>query len=176
MSRIITVAGCVAVVVLAAGAAYAQTDSELIADAVSAGPPAVTANATIKAGDGRVLREGSNGWTCYPGSSALGPMCNRAQWDAALGAFMKREPIDIEEFSISYMLAGEGEALGVSNIDPFATRTRGSVPHCSRPGSRRASAADPAHSRRTPGPEILVVSYRSGALRRGVREARAAPS
>lgn len=27
----------------------------------------------------------------------------------------------MEEFSISYMLAGEGEAIGVSNTDPFAT-------------------------------------------------------
>ena len=28
---------------------------------------------------------------------------------------------EVEEFSISYMLAGEGEAIGVSNADPFAT-------------------------------------------------------
>ncbi len=48
-------------------------------------------------------------------------MCNQAQWDAVLGAFMKKKPVDVKEFSISYMLAGEGEAIGVSNTDPFAT-------------------------------------------------------
>ena len=34
---------------------------------------------------------------------------------------MTKAPIDVTEFSLSYMMAGEGEALGVSNIDPFAT-------------------------------------------------------
>ena len=61
---------------LMVGAVQAEmTDAELIANAESAAPASVTANATIKAGDGRVLREGSSSWTCYPGSSAIGPMC-----------------------------------------------------------------------------------------------------
>ncbi len=34
---------------------------------------------------------------------------------------MTKAPIDVTEFSLSYMMAGEGEALGVSNVDPFAT-------------------------------------------------------
>ena len=71
--------------------------------------------------DGKMLRQGSSSWTCYPGTSAIGPMCNRPQWDTVLAAFMQREPVDVDEFSISYMLAGEGDAIGVSNIDPFAT-------------------------------------------------------
>jgi hypothetical protein len=97
-----------------------MSDAELIAEAESAAPASVTANATIKAGDGRVLREGTSSWTCYPGSVAIGPMCNEAQWDKLLGALMAKEPIDVEEYSVSYMLAGEGEAIGVSNIDPYA--------------------------------------------------------
>ncbi len=48
-------------------------------------------------------------------------MCNRAQWDELLDAMLNKKPIDIKEFSVSYMLAGEGEALGVSNKDPYAT-------------------------------------------------------
>lgn len=107
------------------GAVMARTeqgDASLIAEAESAGPKAVTQNATIKASDGRVLREGTNGWTCYPGSAAIGPMCNRAQWDALLAALQKREPVKVKEFSVSYMLAGEGEAIGASNKDPFATQ------------------------------------------------------
>lgn len=99
----------------------AQSDADLIAEATSAAPESVTKGATIKTADGRVLRQGSNGWTCYPGSSVIGPMCNRPQWDSVLAAMMAKEPVKVEEFSISYMLAGEGEALGVSNKDPYAT-------------------------------------------------------
>ncbi len=98
-----------------------KTDQELIAEAESAGVKAITQNATIKTSDGKVLREGTNDWTCYPGTEAMGPMCNQAQWDSLLGAYMKKEPIEIKELSVSYMLAGEGEAIGVSNTDPFAS-------------------------------------------------------
>lgn len=99
----------------------AQSDAELIANAASAAPSVITDGATFKTADGRVLKEGSNGWTCYPGSEVIGPMCNRPQWDAVIQAVMAKQPVDVKEFSISYMLAGEGEALGVSNKDPWAT-------------------------------------------------------
>lgn len=98
-----------------------QSDAELIASAESAAPESITENATIKTMDGRVLRQGTSSWTCYPETETTGPMCNEPQWDAALAAFMNKEPIDIEEFSVSYMLAGEGDAIGVSNTDPYAT-------------------------------------------------------
>ncbi len=62
---------------LVTGCAQTQaSDVELIADAESAAPESVTKNATIKTAEGRVLRQGSNSWTCYPGSGAIGPMCN----------------------------------------------------------------------------------------------------
>ena len=48
-------------------------------------------------------------------------MYNRPQWDKLLAATLSIKPIDVKEFSISYMLAGEGDALGVSNTDPHAT-------------------------------------------------------
>jgi hypothetical protein len=98
-----------------------ESDTELIAEAESAAPESVTKNATIKTSEGRVLRQGSNSWTCYPGSGAIGPMCNESQWDELIGAVMTQAPIDVQKFSLSYMMAGEGEALGVSNVDPFAT-------------------------------------------------------
>ncbi len=97
------------------------SDAELIAEAESAAPESVTMNATIKTAEGRVLRQGSNSWTCYPGSGAIGPMCNQSQWDKLIEAVMTKAPIDVTEFSLSYMMAGEGDALGVSNVDPFAT-------------------------------------------------------
>lgn len=105
---------------LIATAAHHESDA-LIADAMSAAPPSVSKKATIKDGAGNVLRKGSNGWTCYPGSKAMGPLCNRPQWDAVIQAVMSKSSVDVKEFSVSYMLAGEGEAPGVSNIDPFAT-------------------------------------------------------
>lgn len=109
------------VVTFCAQAQEERSDAELIAEAESAAPASVTENATIKTSDGRVLREGSNSWNCYPGSGAIGPMCNESQWDELIGAVMTQSPIDVQKFSLSYMMAGEGEALGVSNIDPFAT-------------------------------------------------------
>lgn len=98
-----------------------RSDEELIAEAESAAPAVITQNAAIKTMDGRVLREGSNGWICYPGTEMIGPMCNEPQWDTMLGALMSKETPEVNQFSVSYMLAGEGQALGVSNVDPFAS-------------------------------------------------------
>lgn len=122
MKRFVTLVACLALCVSVVGTAHAQrSDAELIADAERAAPAEITENATIKSHDGRVLREGSNGWTCYPGTEAIGPMCNQPQWDKVLAAYAQQQPVDVEELSVSYMLAGDAEAAGVSNIDPFAT-------------------------------------------------------
>ncbi len=103
------------------GLALADDKMETIANAESAAPAAVTANATIKAADGTVLREGSNGYTCYPQQAIIGPMCNEAVWDGLIGAMMNKEDFSPDSFSVSYMLAGEGSAIGNSNSDPYAT-------------------------------------------------------
>jgi hypothetical protein len=122
MKRVVVLAVAVSVCLLATGIARAgMTKNELIASAKSAAPASITKNATIKTMEGEVLKEGSNGWTCYPGSQVIGPMCNQPQWDALLAALMTKAPFDAEEFSVSYMLAGEGDAIGTSNTDPFAT-------------------------------------------------------
>ena len=106
-----------------AGSAHAEKSTKaLIENAVSAAPQVITQDATIKMMDGKVLREGTNGWNCYPETATTGPMCNQAQWDKVLGALMKQEPVTVNEFSVSYMLAGEGDAIGVSNTDPFAPK------------------------------------------------------
>ncbi len=97
-----------------------DTDS-VIASAESAGPSSVTANATIKDSDGTVLREGTNSYTCYPQQEIIGPMCNEAVWDELLGAMLNKKDFNPGSFSVSYMLAGEGTAIGVSNSDPYAT-------------------------------------------------------
>ena len=122
MKRVLFVGTTVILGVLIAGVAQAEKSKrDLIAEAESAAPAAVTKDATIKSADGTVLRAGSNGWICYPQQKIIGPMCNRPQWDKLLHAMLDKKPIDVKEFSVSYMLAGEGEALGVSNTDPYAT-------------------------------------------------------
>jgi hypothetical protein len=104
------------------------TDEEKIADAMSAGPASIAEDATImdypseEGGEYRVLREGTNGWFCFPSSPravAAGmhnSFCDDEVWlefDTAYDA--RREP-QIERVGISYMLQGDA---GVSNTDPF---------------------------------------------------------
>ncbi len=96
-------------------------DATMIDSAKSAGPPSVTTTATIKTPDGKVLQAGSSSYTCYPQQAIIGPMCNEAVWDALIGAMLKKEAFEPDKFSVSYMLAGEGTALGVSNSDPYAS-------------------------------------------------------
>jgi len=106
---------------LGSSLAFAGDEEAMIASAESAGPASVTSKATIKSPDGTVLREGSNGYTCYPQQDAMGPMCNEPVWDALIEAMSSKGSFESDRFSVSYMLAGEGTALGVSNSDPYAT-------------------------------------------------------
>jgi hypothetical protein len=115
------ICSCICLGLLGSSYALAGDKEEMIAGAESAGPASVTADATIKAGDGTVLREGTNSYTCYPQQEIIGPMCNEPVWDALIGAMLNKEDFIPDKFSVSYMLAGEGTAIGVSNSDPYAT-------------------------------------------------------
>ena len=115
------ISACVFAGLLVSSLALAGEDEAMIASAKSAGPASVTSKATIKAPDGKVLQAGSNSYTCYPQQPIIGPMCNEEVWDALIGAMLKKESFEHNKFSVSYMLAGEGTALGVSNSDPYAS-------------------------------------------------------
>ncbi len=115
------ISACVFLGLLGSSLALADDEEAMIASAKSAGPSSVTSKATIKAPDGKVLQTGSNSYTCYPQQKIIGPMCNEAVWDALIGAMLKKESFEHNEFSVSYMLAGEGTAIGVSNSDPYAS-------------------------------------------------------
>jgi len=117
----IMISTCVFLGLVGNNLVLADDNDAMIASAKSAGPVSVTSNATIKAPDGTVLRNGSNSYTCYPQQDIIGPMCNEAVWDALIGAMLSKGNFDSDQFSVSYMLAGEGTALGVSNSDPYAT-------------------------------------------------------
>jgi hypothetical protein len=102
------------------------TDEGKIASAMSAGPEAVTRDATIVDMDAkmnmRTLRQGTNGWTCLPDmptSPGADPMCldkNGMEWAAA---WMSHKEPPKNKMAIGYMLAGGSDA---SNEDPFAEK------------------------------------------------------
>jgi hypothetical protein len=118
-------------VALAAGAGaqqhaapMAMTDEDMIKSAMAAAPEAIAAGAAIVAveadGNMRILRRGSNGFTCLPdnpNSPGSDPMCgdaNAMEWAAAwIG---KKEP-PAGKVGFMYMLAGGTDA---SNTDPYA--------------------------------------------------------
>ncbi|GAC1403131.1 MAG: hypothetical protein NVSMB64_04250 [Candidatus Velthaea sp.] len=98
-------------------------DAAIIASAMSAGPPSVAQAASIMAitkdGSMRMVRKGTNGFTCMPDNPTtpgIDPMCldtNAMEW---AGAWMKHAtPPD--KVGFIYMLAGGSDA---SNTDPYA--------------------------------------------------------
>ena len=93
-----------------------KSDAEKIASAVQAGPKFVTHNATVidyptsPGGEFRVLRSGTNNWTCLPGN-ADGPHDEPGCFDHVFLQFMKdslagRTP-NVQTLGISYMYGGK---------------------------------------------------------------------
>lgn len=91
-----------------------------IARAMEAAPPRISAHATIVDSTGRVLRQGTNGWTCSPtaGPGSTHPACNDSTWVRLLDAVAHQAPFRTGRLGISYMLAGDDY---VNNADPFDT-------------------------------------------------------
>lgn len=112
------------------GAAAHQDDPELAAkieSAMSAAPPAISAaaqildNAVDDAGKYLVLREGSNGWSCFPdipASPGNDPACYDATWMDWNYAFLAGEDPEPAVPGLAYMLQGGSDP---SNTDPMAT-------------------------------------------------------
>jgi hypothetical protein len=117
----IIISSCVVLGFIGSSITLADDREAMIASAESAGPALVTMNATIKSPGGEVLRKGTSSYVCYPQQDAIGPMCNEAVWDELISAMMNKTSFDPDSFSVSYMLAGEGTAIGVSNSDPYAS-------------------------------------------------------
>jgi len=106
-----------------------QSDAEKIASAMQAGPKFVTQNATVldwpssPGGEFRVLRAGTNGWTCLPGRPGAAheePGC----FDQVFLQFMKDSMAghipDVQSVGISYMYRGfwvpnKSHAMGTGN-------------------------------------------------------------
>lgn len=122
MSALRTIPFITALLVVVAVAAHTKqkqtTDSEYIAQVLSAAPEAVARGAAVvrveQDGSLRTVRSGSNGFTCLVMSR--GRMCNDRNSMEFISAVMKRVPPP-DKVGISYMLAGDE---GASNTDPYA--------------------------------------------------------
>jgi hypothetical protein len=93
-------------------------DARKIANALSAGPKYVTDHAAVmdwpspqdKEQKMRVLREGSNGWSCMPDQPGLprhSPMCADQTTMKWMMAIMAGKKPNIDRVGVSYMLQGE---------------------------------------------------------------------
>jgi len=102
------------------------SDAEMIASAMKAAPAKVAKGATIVAmgadGKMRTLREGTNGFTCFPDDPSTpgpDPMCadkNAMEW---VNAWMMKKTPTNGKIGLMYMLAG---GTDFSNTDPYATK------------------------------------------------------
>lgn len=103
-----------------------MTDDDIIKSAMAAAPPAVAKDATIVAvspdGKTRVVRKGTNGFTCLPdnpNSPGPDPMCgdqNAMEWAQA---WIEKKDPPKNKVGFMYMLSGGTDA---SNTDPFAQK------------------------------------------------------
>jgi hypothetical protein len=101
-------------------AGSAEDESDAMVDALSAAWSGMAENATVVDWEGNVLREGSNGYTCFPTPPTLvgtAPMCMDSEWMEWADAWSNKKDYAGDELGISYMLAGDG---GASNVDPYA--------------------------------------------------------
>jgi hypothetical protein len=88
--------------------------------AENAGPSSLSKNATIMGGDGKMLREGTNGWTCMPdnpNTPGRDPMCMNEPWLNFKDAVKNKKKPTYTQVGIAYMLQGD---TAVSNSDPYA--------------------------------------------------------
>ena len=96
-----------------------------IANAMSAGPDAVSRDATIIGWDASgmpavVLRKGTNEWTCladWPVSPGNDPQCFDPVWTAWNDAYLAGKEPQVPRLGVAYMLAGGSDP---SNTDPMA--------------------------------------------------------
>jgi hypothetical protein len=101
-------------------AGSAEDESDAMADALSAAWSGMAENAAVVDWEGNVLREGSNGYTCFPTPPTLvgtAPMCMDSEWMEWADAWSNKKDYAADALGISYMLAGDG---GASNVDPYA--------------------------------------------------------
>ncbi len=108
------------------------TDAQKIADASIAAPQEIVAAATIldwpsaEGGEFRVIRRGTNGWTCLPdapGDANHEPMCLDAEWFEFVKALVAGADPAVKRVGLAYMLNTHWEGSNTSWTDKAATAT-----------------------------------------------------
>jgi len=101
-------------------AVLAESSETKIKRAMAAAPQSLSKHATIVDSGGKVLRSGSNGWTCMPDTMPgdKAPMCNDELWMKMMGAVGGKAEFKANGIGISYMLKGD-IGSGVSNSTPY---------------------------------------------------------
>lgn len=156
--KILAVAlGATILAALCPSIAIAQSRAAKIAQAMAAGPSAVTRNATIKDRPGKdgkmaVLREGTNGWLCVPSDAPTkykknDSMCLDAQWQEWLASAFEGRAPKITSVGYAYMLTANEWG---SNTDPM--------------GAKEPTATNQWHKQ---GPHVMVL-YPDSKLLEGV--------
>ena len=100
------------------------TDADKIKSALAAAPAAISKDATVvDMPSMKVLRKGTNGWTCLPDGPSPGvdPMCLDKNGMLWADAWMHHKDPPKDKMAIGYMLVGGSDA---SNTDPFATEPK----------------------------------------------------
>jgi len=110
--------------VLFCSSVFAQkkaSKEEKVMEALRAAPSGLAIHATVKDWDGTVLREGRNGWVCYPAPESMphSPMCFDSVWAQWAPAWAGKKPFKTDKIGLAYMLMGDS---GGSNVDPYATQ------------------------------------------------------
>lgn len=104
------------------------TAEEKIGNAMAAAPRAIATGAAVvdwpatSGATPTVLRQGSNGWTCFPDwpvSPDVDPSCYDRMGMKFMEGYLSGTTPRLQTAGIAYMLAGGSEA---SNTDPFATQ------------------------------------------------------
>ena len=89
----------------------ANAAEEKIGNALSAAPASLSRNAKVMDWDGKVLRKGSNGYTCLPDipdNGANDPWCVDESWLNLLNALKNKTTPTYTKVGIAYMLQGDG--------------------------------------------------------------------
>ncbi len=127
-SAVVLAGALVAVTTTAAGQA-GTGKGQKIKNAMAAAPGSISSKATImdwpasEGAEPALLREGSNGWVCYPDfppTKGNDPMCLDDSWQAWMEAYMAKKPVRISHAAVGYMIA-PGGSWG-SNTDPYADK------------------------------------------------------
>lgn len=100
-----------------AGTAAAQSEAAKIATAMGAAPASIAKNATVKdwpdkTGKMATLREGSNGWVCYPSRPETkyrknDAMCLDPMWQEWMTAYAEKRTPKITQVGYAYMLSAD---------------------------------------------------------------------